>query len=125
MQPFPWASEFEIGHPIIDAQHKELFRLANAVHALIGHGDAKQVERSISELISYTKIHFRTEEGLLKVNLYAELAEHRRAHQVLFQRAQEMWERRSDVSPEELLQTLSDWIVGHIQGMDQDLRGKV
>jgi hemerythrin len=36
-----------------------------------------------------------------------------------------MWERRSEVSPEELLQTLSDWIVGHIQGMDQDLRGKV
>jgi hemerythrin len=125
MQPFPWSSEFEIGHSVIDAQHRELFRLANSVHAMIGQGDRKEIERGIKELIAYTRVHFRTEEGLLKVRLYPDLAEHRKTHQALTQRAQELWNRRDSVTAEELLETLSEWIVNHIKGTDQDFRGKI
>lgn len=125
MQPFPWSPQFEIGHPVIDAQHRELFRLANSIHAMFGQSDRKEIERAISALIAYTKTHFRAEEGLLKVNHYAELAEHRQVHQALTRRVQELWQRRDTVTPEELFATLAEWIVGHIQGMDQSLKGTV
>jgi len=125
MEPFPWSKDYGIGHQVIDAQHKELFRLANATHAMLGRSAPDEIERHISQLVNYTRTHFRAEESLLKANLYEGLAEHRRAHEALSSKVKELWSRRTVVTPEDLLQTLSEWIVGHIKGMDQQLKGKV
>lgn len=125
MQRFVWSADIEIGHQIIDSQHRQLFRLANAADAMIGKGSPKEVERCLSDLIAYTRTHFRAEEGLLKTNLFPDLAAHRREHEALSRRVQDLWANRAAVTPEQLLDLLAGWIVDHIQGTDQELKGRV
>lgn len=59
----PWGASFEIGDPIIDAQHKELFERTNDLIDAMGKStDPKQLDRIISFLSDYVVEHFATEE---------------------------------------------------------------
>lgn len=62
----PWNSSFEIGDPLIDAQHKELFERTNAlVDAMGKSNDYAQIDSIIAFLNDYVSEHFETEERLM------------------------------------------------------------
>ena len=84
-----WREAYESGNPTIDAEHRELFRLANEIVALaIGQGaDENRVSAALDELISHVSMHFADEEAILEACQYRDLPQHRRAHEGLLRRA--------------------------------------
>jgi len=84
-----WQEGYECGDPTIDAQHRELFRLANElIHAgLRGKAAPAAVKTALEELLGHAQRHFADEEAILARLHYDELDEHRRAHAGLIRRA--------------------------------------
>lgn len=121
-KPFQWSDEYEIGIPAIDQQHRKLLDLANQVHHQM-RSSRRHVEGAMEELMAYVQFHFAAEERLMAENGYAGLADHRRAHEALADQVVQLWRVRDVVTPEQVFDLLSEWVVAHILSCDQDLRG--
>jgi diguanylate cyclase (GGDEF)-like protein/hemerythrin-like metal-binding protein len=88
----PWKSSYESGHPLIDQQHKELFRLGNQLITASLSQDTQREEflSLATELIDHVAQHFKDEEAILADIGYAELEQHHRAHSGLLARAKKL-----------------------------------
>jgi len=87
-----WHDSYACGEPTIDAEHEELFRLANI---LIGASLRQAQDRAafiaaLDPLLGHIARHFADEERLLAARAYARLAPHAAAHQRLLARAGEL-----------------------------------
>ncbi len=90
-----WMEAYECGEPTIDAQHRELFELGNALIAAAVGGDAapgswRPALVALDALVAHVVRHFQDEEAILARHGYPRLAEHKRAHAGLLKRAGEL-----------------------------------
>ncbi|HTR37690.1 MAG TPA: bacteriohemerythrin [Bryobacteraceae bacterium] len=122
---FDWKPEYSVGHAEIDSQHKRLFVLAGDLHTAMISGKGKNIlSKTLAELISYTKLHFATEERLMKAHNYPDYAQHKANHDSLtakvveFQRDFETGHVAVTVG---LLQFLQDWLRHHIRETDRKI----
>ncbi|TVS12587.1 MAG: diguanylate cyclase [Wenzhouxiangella sp.] len=90
-----WKSSYESGHPLIDEQHQELFRLGNRLIAASLDSDTAPDEfvDLMDVLIEHAAQHFHDEENIMAELEYEHLARHRRAHNGLVERARQLRER--------------------------------
>jgi diguanylate cyclase (GGDEF)-like protein/hemerythrin-like metal-binding protein len=90
-----WQEAYECGDPTIDAEHRELFILANKlIDASVREEEASAgVMATLDELIAHVQRHFADEEAILERLHYDHLIEHRRAHAGLLRRAGALRER--------------------------------
>ncbi|MDT8438924.1 MAG: diguanylate cyclase [Wenzhouxiangellaceae bacterium] len=121
----PWLPRYESGHPMIDAQHKRLFELANELItvSIDPEIDDAETTRRLDALIDHSRIHFRDEEALLERIGYADLRKHRRSHQALLEKAEMLRQRvASGVGAHgELLDFLVNRLVRqHLMKVDMD-----
>jgi hemerythrin len=84
-----WLEGYECGNATIDAEHREIFRLANT---LIDASLAVPVEpttfkAALAALVDHAQRHFADEEAILSQHCYAQFEEHRRSHVGLLTRA--------------------------------------
>ncbi|MEE4296859.1 MAG: bacteriohemerythrin [Wenzhouxiangella sp.] len=88
----PWKSSYESGHPLIDAQHKELFRLGNQLITASLSQDTRREEflQLADDLIEHVALHFSDEEAILAEIGYDDLEQHHRAHNGLLSRARKL-----------------------------------
>jgi len=87
-----WQEAYECGEATIDAEHRELFALANrAIDATLGEGGREGVLAALDGLIAHVARHFADEEAILARLRYGDLEPHRRAHEGLVRRA--LWLR--------------------------------
>jgi diguanylate cyclase (GGDEF)-like protein/hemerythrin-like metal-binding protein len=88
----PWKSSYESGHPLIDEQHKELFRLGNQLITASLNQDTRREEflQLADDLIAHVAHHFSDEEALLAEIGYEDLEQHHRAHNGLLSRARKL-----------------------------------
>lgn len=84
-----WQEAFECGNPTIDAEHRELFGLANVLIDAAAHGEAEpaRFQSALWALLTHVAKHFADEEAILAEHRYADLAQHKRAHEGLLRRA--------------------------------------
>jgi diguanylate cyclase (GGDEF)-like protein/hemerythrin-like metal-binding protein len=83
-----WREAYESGEPTIDAQHRELFEVANAlIDVLVTGGTEDHVLAAYDRLLDHVVRHFADEEAILERHGYANLESHRRAHSGLAGRA--------------------------------------
>lgn len=84
-----WQEGYECGDPTIDAEHRELFLLANKlIDAILPEQvQPAAVRAALEELLAHVQHHFADEEAILARLHYDNLVEHRRAHAGLIQRA--------------------------------------
>lgn len=86
-----WQDDHLCGDDEVDAQHKELFDIANSVLDVILKGGGEEelfdLEKGLMDVISN---HFKTEERVLEQAGYAGLAEHKRDHEALMERAKRL-----------------------------------
>jgi len=77
-----WQEGYECGQPLIDAQHRRLFELANALlDAAIAHDEMPAAfDAALDCLLSHVTAHFAAEEAILTAHGYRHLAAHKRAH---------------------------------------------
>ena len=87
-----WQEAYECGEPAIDDEHRELFRLANALidAFLDGGDDFRFIEQAYGRLLAHIATHFANEEALLAQRGFAGLDRHRRAHDGLLARARDL-----------------------------------
>ena len=123
MALFQWNSSFSVNNTDIDNQHKKLVTLINELHDAMGHGKSKEVLSGIfSELVSYTKYHFKFEEDQLEKHKYPNLAVHKLEHKKLTDQAIKLkqdFDAGKAVISIELLNFLKDWLKSHILESDK------
>ena len=87
-----WLESYECGEPTIDAEHRELFDLGNAliVAAIEQNSEPGLWRATLDSMLARLVQHFQVEEALLAQHGYERLAEHQRAHAGLLRRADDL-----------------------------------
>jgi len=123
MSLFQWSESYSVGHQEIDVQHKRLFQLAEELHSAMAAGKGKQVlSQTLNSLISYTKGHFASEEGLMKRYNYPDYPAHKAEHEKLTSQVlafQTDFNAGRAVMTIDLMHFLKTWLANHIGKIDQ------
>lgn len=118
MPLFTWTATYELQIPEMDRQHQTLVRVINDLHDAMQAGKERDaVVATILQLITYTKVHFESEERLLTAKGYPEYPDHRLEHHAFIKRVLDFHNAYLDgrvVLSAELMQFLKDWLAGHI-----------
>ena len=89
-----WRKEYEFGHMVIDAQHRQLFGLSNElVNAVSSKRPKIEVESLLYELVDQVADHFATEEYVLSKTRHPISAKHQEIHHSLLAQATNLRDR--------------------------------
>lgn len=122
MPYFHWDPRLSVHVESMDEQHKHLIRMLNRLHEVFDEGSKPRAIRSIlNGLLVYVRIHFWQEEHVMQAHGFPGLDAHRREHQALVERTEELAARFKEgetaLGPE-MLYFLKKWLRNHIQGSD-------
>ncbi len=120
--PIRWNHSLEIGIPVIDNQHKRIVAYVNKLEHAHAHQSREELGEVLDEVVDYTLSHFAFEESLMEESGYPFLGPHRRVHELFTRRVadyQQRFKLGEDVA-EDLLHTLTAWLINHIQSDDKD-----
>ena len=123
MDYFPWKEQYSVGIGSIDKQHQKLVGYLNDLYKALNAGKGKDSLGEIfSSLIEYTKTHFSSEEGLMKMYDFPGYQEHKQIHDKMAAHVLNL-DRKfkgGEVSrPIEIASFLKDWLAKHIQETDK------
>lgn len=115
--PFEWSERFSCGDVGIDAQHRNLFAIANRVQAELTR---EQRQQELMNLYRHMREHFAAEERLMRESDYPGYPEHREAHdEILLQLNDISAEVAADPARLPALRELvAMWINSHVLGAD-------
>lgn len=116
-----WKDAFSLHHETIDAQHKELFRLANFVENIDARTITKlELSTLFKEFFDYMRTHFSEEEAYMDSIGYPLLDSHKKLHQDIIDTISDTLQKKKTV--QELQQAMKDashkWLVEHILNHD-------
>lgn len=123
-----WNSNFEIGLPVIDAQHKHLVELCNNLYRdimKINGDDAtwkSAVEHSLHECVDYVKEHFSNEEKIMQAVSYEGYEAHKKMHETFTWKILEtsaMFPAMDVSEAIKFVKFLYDWILEHVAHVDK------
>ena len=122
---FEWKSEMAVDNGQVDADHKELFRLANCVLEIDQpRQDIEILKQLIYDLYDYVKFHFSREEDLMRKIGYPELEDHKQKHQFIIADMNHYLKRSHHLG--EVLsgfrQLVNRWVVTHIMEEDKKIQ---
>lgn len=130
--PIQWSSQYEVGDPRTDSQHKNLFDYVNRIEKLIEQGKARQLDRQEVEhlfvfLDAYVNTHFAYEELCMALRGCKVAQKNKEAHNKFL----EFWadfnrthtpQSISVAALETLHSMLTGWLTQHICKIDVALR---
>lgn len=126
MEFFDWTEKYSVNNSIIDKQHKNLVDMLNKMYDAMSSGQGNDVIAQIlSELISYTRTHFSTEERLMDEKNYPELELHKQKHTAMTKKVMDFNNQLSqgnNVSTITFGNFLKDWLQKHI--LETDMKYK-
>ncbi len=118
-----WNDSIKVNVSLFDDQHRQLVSMINKLHRAMKRGQAGSGIRLIlSELVDYTKTHFKAEEDLMRQHGFQGLGEQERQHQALIEQVaatQAKIESGNAMLSMEVMDFLKEWLVNHIQGEDK------
>jgi hemerythrin-like metal-binding protein len=119
-----WDDRYLTGDDLVDGQHKRLFALAAEVQTAVREGRLPQVQaEALQKLTHYCVDHFAEEERLMADHAYPGVAEHRRQHDALAERAVatvKAFRAGNTLAGESFPELLSRWLRRHIG--EEDVR---
>jgi len=125
---FEWNSQFELGYPLLDEQHKRLFSLSEAVAQTLADSAERRSAAALQALIDFSREHFAAEEGLMRASNYPGADAHARLHTSLLTeldeyclKVQRDWNANLTVTG--LVAFLWHWLIVHINSTDRELVG--
>lgn len=120
-----WLSSYDLGHPVIDEQHKKWFQLTNLFleQAYAGRACKPTVQKALEHVVAYARFHFTEEEDFMRSIGYAEssLKAHIALHDLFVEKINELAEqcrRDHPDSVQEMVGFLSNWLRQHIVATD-------
>jgi hemerythrin len=118
-----WSDILSVGIEEVDGQHKVLVGLLNELHAAIVHRrGSSECRKTLDRLAEYTRVHFTTEEGLMRVLKYPGIDVHHKQHEELIQEVvalQTKLDAGQAAISFELLHFLKVWLTKHIGESDK------
>lgn len=121
-----WKDDYFTGHGGIDADHRRLFDLINAVYDVWAAGrELGALAFLFDELVTYAETHFAREEDALAAIGWEGLADHRAEHESLRRMAVQFREdylAGEDPAPfsAEIRDFLRIWLSGHV--LEEDMK---
>ena len=123
MSLFKWSSDYSVYLPEIDAEHREIYRLAHEFHkALLSGKDVDHLKVLVANLMEAEEQHFRHEERLMKAMHYQGAEWHKKQHDTARKRSREMVRRLGAgdaTAAVDTLKFLSQWLNDHITVADR------
>lgn len=122
-----WSPSLEIGVPIIDSQHRELFERAAQFEAAVHAGfTGSRLGEVFGFLAEYARTHFASEERLMGAVGYPGTSEHLREHREFTRRLSllvPLWDAEGDstVVVQLLRDFIATWLAEHVSSSDQRL----
>ncbi len=120
-----WKKKYALGIPVVDTQHRQLFRLSNELDAELEAGiRSEEIDAMLIHMGEYAARHFTMEEKYMVESNYPGLAEQQEAHRAFADRFVEIYEEfQKKGLNRELVDTLrrelTDWVRKHVTGLDQ------
>lgn len=126
MQRRGWNESLATGDPRVDADHKRLFEMFDALLvAEQRHEDGHAVQMALEELTDYVAVHFEHEQDLMRRSGYSAsaIAEHEAEHHRLTERTRDMVleHRAGKLTLEGMVHFLDAWLADHIENVDMEL----
>lgn len=120
-----WTKELEIGHKQIDADHQDIFDIANRLRdELREDPEYSIVGQVLVELIDHTGAHFMREEALMKAMDFPGYEDHKLEHELLMHKVNSLHRRfmrgHSNLSFE-VAEFVTKSMVPHIMSSDIEL----
>jgi diguanylate cyclase (GGDEF)-like protein/hemerythrin-like metal-binding protein len=118
-----WKDAFQSGHPVIDEQHRALFRVCNELlEAMLSARPADEVSMVVEGLLAEVARHFMDEEAVLSKAGFPGLKVHAEAHAALLDKGRALKQAfdGGSLSVGGLFQFLAyDVVARHILGVDR------
>lgn len=118
-----WSGSFETKIKKIDEQHQGLVNILNSLHDSMLRGDSDaEMGKLLEKLVSYTVVHFKTEEEFFDKYAYPETVQHKAEHKALTDKATVLLKDHKagkTVVSADLMYFLKDWLKNHILGTDK------
>lgn len=121
--PQEWKEIYSLHHEIIDAQHQELFHLANKVEALDPKKTTKEdLSILFKKFFSYMREHFKDEEAYMKSIDYPLLDDHKKLHEVIIDNLTNILKHTKGIEAIQAKMKViaHQWLVEHI--LENDLK---
>ncbi len=127
---FKWREDFSVNIKIIDDQHKELFRIGNALYDIVSIKDGidryDEILEALYSLRDYAIYHFDYEEQMMKKNDYPGYFEHKKQHDEFIRKVKSMDEESIDKdqikASMDLIIFVANWIENHILKTDMEYK---
>jgi hemerythrin len=113
--------------PSMDGEHRVQIGLINALcDAVDTHKSAAEIEKILEQLVEYSKVHFMSEELLMRLDSYDEFEAHEEEHQkmvgVLEAMEQNYQQGKLDLLPGQARAALI-FLLNHIETSDRRFAG--
>ncbi|MCK9336621.1 MAG: hemerythrin domain-containing protein [Arcobacteraceae bacterium] len=107
-----WNDDYKIGHEKVDAEHKNLFSIANEI--LTVGDDINQIKDLIKKLLIYTKTHFINEQNYMKSINYYDLDKHISFHKQILKNLDNFIAKLPTLTPIQIHEELLDFVMVNI-----------
>lgn len=118
-----WSERFSLHHELLDAQHQELFELANAAQRLDPNNANKaELGRLFKEFYDYMGKHFKEEEAYMQSIDYPLYEKHKKFHESIIEGMTKILkEKKGVVELQKSIQMIAKkWLAEHI--LENDLQ---
>lgn len=127
--PCEFTDDYLTGIALVDAEHRELFRIVDKADQLVKSLDSlsgyDNIIQILNELKEYTKEHFADEEEYMEAIHYEGLSAQKRAHKAFIDKLDNIDLNQVDQNPQEYLQELLEfllgWLINHILYTDKKI----
>ncbi len=115
---------------VIDLQHRELINMLNRLNdAVKNYESRKDIYRIIDEVISYTRLHFATEEQLMVQSGFPEIESHKKMHRELIEDTLRLKDKLDYVGEDMFSDWFNHWpfsrVLAHIQYGDKQIKDHI
>ena len=124
--PVYWTSDLEVGVPLIDQQHQQLFvKLNDLLEACQQRHGREMIGKVMKFLEYYVMFHFEAEETLMMNTQYPGRVSHRQLHQAFVRQFGELAKLLASDGPGphvviQANQIVLQWLNDHIRTIDKD-----
>jgi hemerythrin len=128
---FGWSDDLLTGHPVIDAQHRELVGAIERFRESCGAGKGRDgAEAALKFMLDYTARHFHDEEMLQIKFRYPDQANHKQLHEGFKKVVAGLGEELRRDGPTIMLfnkvnTNVGGWLVKHVIGEDKKVAAHI
>ncbi len=122
MQAIRWNKKHEVFLPELDAEHREIFRVAEALRVAAADGSLERIRSLLDELKAEIEGHLRHEERLMRETGYPSFEWHKKQHEAARKRVRNHSKQAAAGDIEAvgvILDFLGSWLADHTATADR------